>query len=123
MTTKKTLGVSRHKKPAMTPNQKTHQATSGILPATAPVITPEIASGMTAVQAAAAEVVGQVISGKNLDRVLEAVQTRNRGLTANERAAVHSISFDTLRHYGLLSAQLDKLLTQPVVMRRFVICC
>ena len=114
MTTKKTLGVSRHKKPAMTPNQKTHQATSGILPATAPVITPEIASGMTAVQAAAAEVVGQVISGKNLDRVLEAVQTRNRGLTANERAAVHSISFDTLRHYGLLSAQLDKLLTQPV---------
>jgi len=78
------------------------------------VTTPEIPAGMIAVQGASAEVVGQVLGGRNLDRVLEAVLAKRRALSANERAAVHSISFDTLRHYGLLSAQLDLLLTQPV---------
>ena len=77
-------------------------------------MTSEQAGGMIAVQAASAEVLGQVLTGKNLDRVLEAVSARRQALTANERAAVHSISFDTLRHYGLLAAQLDLLLTQPV---------
>ena len=76
--------------------------------------TPDIPAGMVAVQSASAEVVGQVLSGKNLDRVLEAVIAKRKTLTGNERAAVHSISFDTLRHYGLLSVQLDALLTQPV---------
>ena len=74
-------------------------------------------TGMIAVQAASAEVVGKVLSGKNLDRVIEAVVTklaRETKLSPNERAAIHSISFDTLRHYGLLSAQLDLLLTQPI---------
>ena len=46
--------------------------------------------------------------------MLDAVLTKRRNLTGNERAAVHSISFDTLRHYGLLSAQVDLLLSQPV---------
>ena len=77
-------------------------------------MTTDVPSGMIAVQAASAEVVGQVLTGKNLDRVLEAVQARERSLTSNERAAVHSISFDTLRHYGLLSAQLDQLLSKPI---------
>jgi len=77
-------------------------------------MTTEEPGGMIAVQAASAEVLGLVLTGKNLDRVLEAVPARRRTLTANERAAVHSISFDTLRHYGLLSAQLDLLLSQPV---------
>ena len=77
-------------------------------------MTADLPVGMIAVQAASAEVLGQVLAGKNLDRVLEAVQARRRTLTANERAAVHSISFDTLRHYGLLSAQLELLLSQPV---------
>ena len=81
--------------------------------------TPSIAqpTGMIAVQAASAEVVGKVLSGKNLDRVLEAVVvqlTQSTKLSPNERAAIHSISFDTLRHYGMLSAQLDLLLTQPI---------
>ena len=70
--------------------------------------------GMVAVQAAAAGVVGQVLSGKNLDRVLEATLAEQRQLTGNERSAIHSITFDTLRHYGLLAAQLDTLLSQPV---------
>ncbi|MEO8386264.1 MAG: 16S rRNA (cytosine(967)-C(5))-methyltransferase RsmB [Betaproteobacteria bacterium] len=81
--------------------------------------TPPIAApkGMVAVQAASAEVVGKVLSGKNLDRVLEAVLAKlvqTAKLTPNERAAIHSISFDTLRHCGLLSAQLDLLLSQPI---------
>ena len=74
-------------------------------------------TGMIAVQAASAEVVGKVLAGKNLDRVLEAdlaKLTKTTKLSPNERAAIHSISFDTLRHYGLLSAQLDLLLTQPI---------
>lgn len=74
-------------------------------------------TGMIAVQAASAEVVGKVLSGKNLDRVLEAVVVKLAQaikLSPNERAAIHSISFDTLRHYGLLSAQLDLLLSQPI---------
>lgn len=69
---------------------------------------------MIKVQVAAAEVVGQALAGKNLDRVLDQVATRGEALTAGERAAVHSISFDTLRHYGLIHAQLDTLLTAPV---------
>ncbi len=77
-------------------------------------MTADAPSGMIAVQAASADVVGQVLTGKNLDRVLEAALTKRRNLTGNERAAVHSISFDTLRHYGLLSAQLDLLLSQPI---------
>ena len=77
-------------------------------------MTSDVPSGMIAVQAASADVVGQVLAGKNLDRVLDAVLTKRRNLTGNERAAVHSISFDTLRHYGLLSAQADLLLSQPV---------
>ena len=74
-------------------------------------------TGMIAVQAASAEVVGKVLSGKNLDRVLEAVLAKlakEIKLSPNERSAIHSISFDTLRHCGLLSAQLDLLLTQPI---------
>ena len=69
---------------------------------------------MIAIQAASAETVGLVIGGKNLDRILEAVLAKQTTFTPNERAAVHSISFDTLRHYGLLTAQLDMLLTAPM---------
>lgn len=71
-------------------------------------------SGMVAVQACSAGVVGRALAGENLDRVLEEIQAAPTNLGPNERAAVHSIAFDTLRHYGLLSAQLDTLLTQPV---------
>ena len=81
---------------------------------------------MIPIQIASAQVVGQVLSGKNLDRVLEQVGQKQTTpatpasrmpqpmLTPNERAAVHSISFDTLRHYGLLAAQLEMLLTAPM---------
>jgi 16S rRNA (cytosine967-C5)-methyltransferase len=79
------------------------------LPNTAANIT-----GMVAVQIAAAEIVGRVLGGKNLDRELAEALTRHRHLSPNERQAVHSISFDTLRHYGLLNAQIDMLLAAPL---------
>ncbi len=69
--------------------------------------------GMICVQMACAAVVGQVLSGKNLDRVLDAQLSAMTGLDAGDRGAIRSISFDTLRHYGLLSAQIDILLSQP----------
>lgn len=70
--------------------------------------------GMVAVQMATAEIVGRVLSGKNLDRELTEALSKKTELSSNERQAVHSISFDALRHYGLLNAQLDVLLTQPL---------
>jgi 16S rRNA (cytosine967-C5)-methyltransferase len=69
---------------------------------------------MVAVQIATAEIVGRVLGGKNLDRELSEALSKNNTLSANERQAVHSISFDVLRHYGLLNAQLDVLLSQPL---------
>jgi 16S rRNA (cytosine967-C5)-methyltransferase len=71
---------------------------------------------MIPVQVASAEVVGRVLGGKNLDRVLENIPRAKDAIpfTPNERAAIHSISFDTLRNYGLLSSQLDMLLAQPI---------
>lgn len=72
------------------------------------------ARGMIAVQIAAAEVVGRVLNGKNLDRELARILQQHVHLTASERQAVHSIAFDTLRHYGLFAAQLDTLLSQPL---------
>ena len=69
---------------------------------------------MISVQVASASVVGKVLGGKNLDRVLEQEFAARGSMTANERAAVQSIAFDTLRHYGLVSAQLDMLLSAPI---------
>ncbi|MBL8512037.1 MAG: 16S rRNA (cytosine(967)-C(5))-methyltransferase RsmB, partial [Betaproteobacteria bacterium] len=66
---------------------------------------------MIEVQIASAEVVGIVLSGKNLDRTLKDVLSKHKKLASNERSAVQAIAFDTLRNYGLLHAQLDTLLS------------
>ncbi len=75
---------------------------------------PVVVTGMIAVQIAASEIVGRVLGGKNLDRELADALAKHRTLSPNERQAVHSICFDTLRHYGLLNAQLDMLLAAPL---------
>lgn len=75
---------------------------------------PVSVTGMIAVQIAAAGIVGRVLGGKNLDRELADALAKHRTLSPNERQAVHSICFDTLRHYGLLNAQLDMLLAAPL---------
>ncbi len=80
-----------------------------------PETSPQVLStGMVAVQIAASEIVGRVLGGKNLDRELADALAKHRTLSPNERQAVHSICFDTLRHYGLINAQLDMLLAAPL---------
>jgi len=86
-----------------------HEKSASVASATSSMV-----AGMVAVQIAAAEIVGRVLGGKNLDRELADALTKHRTLSPNERQAVHSISFDTLRHYGLLNAQLDMLLAAPL---------
>ena len=77
-------------------------------------VVPTESRGMVAVQITTADIVGRVLGGKNLDRELSEALAKSSNLSANERQAVHSISFDVLRHYGLLNAQLDVLLSQPL---------
>lgn len=69
---------------------------------------------MVAVQLVTAGVVARVLTGKNLDRELAVALRQHATLTSNERQATHSIAFDVLRHHGLLSAQLDVLLAEPL---------
>ncbi|MBL8519387.1 MAG: 16S rRNA (cytosine(967)-C(5))-methyltransferase RsmB [Betaproteobacteria bacterium] len=69
---------------------------------------------MAAVQCLAARAVGETLRGHNLDRVLEAALRKDAVFGAGERAAVHAITFSTLRHLGLLQAQLARLLTRPL---------
>jgi 16S rRNA (cytosine967-C5)-methyltransferase len=115
----KTASNSRQGRPDDRPNKPAKRPTKFDNAALAhhPSATPHIAAnitGMVAVQIAAAEIVGRVLGGKNLDRELADALTRHRHLSPNERQAVHSISFDTLRHYGLLNAQIDMLLAAPL---------
>lgn len=69
---------------------------------------------MIDIQISAADVVGATLEGRNLDRALEMAFKRRGDLPREARSAVQSIAFDTLRHYGLLAAQLDTLLTAPL---------
>ncbi len=69
---------------------------------------------MIDIQISAADVVGATLEGRNLDRALEMAFKRRGDLPREARSAVQSIAFDTLRHYGLLAAQLDTLLTIPL---------
>jgi 16S rRNA (cytosine967-C5)-methyltransferase len=75
---------------------------------------PVSGGGMTAVQTLAARAVEEVLAGRNLDRALETLLASSGRLTAGERAAVQAIAFSTVRHLGLLSAQLDALLAKPL---------
>ncbi|MFN8754284.1 MAG: 16S rRNA (cytosine(967)-C(5))-methyltransferase RsmB [Burkholderiales bacterium] len=81
---------------------------------TAPTLPAGAVRGMVLVQVVASQVVGRVMAGKNLDREIAELLAANPSLTQNERQAVHSICFDTLRHAGLINAQLDVLLSQPL---------
>jgi 16S rRNA (cytosine967-C5)-methyltransferase len=69
---------------------------------------------MVTVQRLAARALGEVLVGKNLDRALESLLAREKNLPSGERAAVHAIAFSTVRHLGLLNAQLNSLATKPI---------
>jgi 16S rRNA (cytosine967-C5)-methyltransferase len=71
-------------------------------------------AGLAAVQCIAARVIGQTLKGHNLDRELESALAKESTLGPGERAAVHAIAFSTMRHLGLLQAQLARLLSRPL---------
>jgi 16S rRNA (cytosine967-C5)-methyltransferase len=63
------------------------------------------------VQRQAAEAVGRVLSGRNLDDALAQVKGR---LDGQQRAAVQSLSYGVLRQLPLVEAVLKQLLAKPV---------
>jgi len=65
-------------------------------------------------QQLAAGVVGQVLSGRNLGVVLEAIFRGAPELTQQQRALVQDLSYGTLRFYGELQAVLALLLKKPL---------
>ena len=65
-------------------------------------------------QQLAAGAVGQVLGGRNLGVVLEAVFRSSPELTQQQRAAVQDLSYGTLRFYGELQAVLALLLQKPL---------
>ena len=71
-------------------------------------------AGLAAVQCMAAQVIGQTLKGHNLDRELETALGKDNTLGPGERAAVHALTFSTLRHLGLLQAQLARLVSRPL---------
>ncbi len=69
---------------------------------------------MLEIQLCAAEVLGEVLAGRNLTQSLEKALRGRPGLAPGDRAAVREICYDGLRSLGLLEAQLSKLLLTPV---------
>lgn len=63
-------------------------------------------------QLAAVDVVGLVLSGRNLTDTLAHILQQNPQLDAGQRAAVQDLSYGTLRHLGLLRAVLAQLVRQ-----------
>jgi 16S rRNA (cytosine967-C5)-methyltransferase len=62
----------------------------------------------------AAQVLSQVLIGRNLNEVLQAHYSRHSSLTAQQRAAIQDLSFGALRFYGRYCAILDLLLQKPL---------
>jgi 16S rRNA (cytosine967-C5)-methyltransferase len=64
-------------------------------------------------QRLAAQAVGQVLAGRNLTGVLQRVWREHPGLSGQQRATIQDLSYGTLRHFGLLNAELGLLLEKP----------
>lgn len=69
---------------------------------------------MNTVQQAAVSVISQVLSGRNLNHVLNEVMSSHPELTHQQRGALQDLSYGTLRFYGQLSSVLDALLNKPI---------
>ena len=69
---------------------------------------------MKSAQRLAAEAVGQVLAGRNLTGVLDALFRTHRTITPQQRAAAQSLSYGTLRFYGRLQSVLARLLDKPL---------
>jgi len=69
---------------------------------------------MHTTQQAAAQVVCQVLGGRNLNQVLSTALQAAPGLTPQQRGALQDLSYGTLRFYGQLVRVLEQLLHKPV---------
>lgn len=65
-------------------------------------------------QQLATQAVAQVLRGRNLAQVLEALWRAHPQLTAQQRAAAQDMSYGALRHLGKLQGVLDQLLQRPL---------
>lgn len=66
----------------------------------------------------ATKVLGQVLSGRNLDAELAAAWRGHPRLSAHERAVIQDASYGALRHLGRIDAMLDALLQTPITDER-----
>ena len=73
---------------------------------------------MVEAQRLASLAVRQVLSGRNLTRILSALWQRHPGLSPQQRAAIQDLSCGTLRFYGQLQALLEHLLEKPLRNQR-----
>ncbi|HEX5464240.1 MAG TPA: 16S rRNA (cytosine(967)-C(5))-methyltransferase RsmB [Burkholderiales bacterium] len=73
---------------------------------------------MLEIQRLAAHSVNRVLAGRNLDRTLQEVWRMHPALAADERAAIQSVAYGTLRQLGLLRGVLHQLLQHPLVDER-----
>ncbi|MFM2397543.1 MAG: hypothetical protein RLZZ144_793 [Pseudomonadota bacterium] len=73
---------------------------------------------MQIIQKLAAEILGEVLSGHNLNQVLAVTFRRNPGLTPQQHGAVQDIAYGTLRYYGQLASMLDQLLSKPLTDKK-----
>lgn len=68
---------------------------------------------MLATQLTASRVLTQVLNGRNLNEALDAALAADPALTPQQRGAIREACFDTLRHYGLIEAELRALVKTP----------
>lgn len=66
------------------------------------------------VQLLAAQAVGQVLTGRNLNQVLDQLRRAYPGLTPQRRSALQDMSYSALRWLGRLDALLGALLQRPL---------
>jgi len=69
---------------------------------------------MQTTQRLAAEILGEVLNGHNLNQVLTATFQRHSQLTVQQHGAVQDICYGTLRYYSQLADILDQLLSKPL---------
>ena len=69
---------------------------------------------MHIVQSLAADIVGEVLSGRNLNQVLKESLNKNKLLEPQQRGALQDLCYGTLRYYGQLIRIQKKLLSKPL---------
>ena len=65
-------------------------------------------------QYTAGQIISQVLSGRNLNQVLNSALQSAQEMSPQERGALQDLSYGTLRFYGQLKNVLDQLLNKPL---------